>query len=47
MRKVLKFVREGLANIEVDGDYAQGYVDALLLIQEFIVDELWERGEEA
>ena len=47
MEEVLTFVRELLG--EAAGKttaYGQGFIDALGQVEEYIVDEMWERGED-
>lgn len=47
MRRVLKYVRDLLAQVTGTGEYSKGYRAALEDVEEFIEEELWEEGEEA
>lgn len=48
MRSILAFVRTLMQEsvLSSDTDYRDGYVAALEEVEEFILDQLWERGDD-
>jgi hypothetical protein len=47
MRKILFYIRElASASPNSENPYTQGFDDALALIEEFVLEAMWEEGED-